>query len=183
LGSGKAALTLSDYVRNFAGFQIFFITNADWAKINGTYWFIGLIILLYFLFPIVHLAIKKHPYVSLLSLFFMYVSSRMIMWYVFPQFTGGYEWFPLCHIFEFGLGIYIIQRGLYFKFNSTKILAFLGGLSFYVYLVHAPLLEVIDYVRYPLTWYVALNLIFACVFYSFDNTIHDLIKKVKISVR
>lgn len=120
LGPGKATLTLTDCVKNFAGFQMVFITNDDWGKINGTYWFIGLIIMLYFLFPIVYLAIKKHPHVSLLSLFLMYVSSRLIMHYVFPQFTGGSEWFPLCHIFEFGLGIHMIQRGLYLKFNSTK---------------------------------------------------------------
>jgi peptidoglycan/LPS O-acetylase OafA/YrhL len=183
IGSRITALTLTDYAKNFAGFQMFFITNDDWAKINGTYWFIGTIISLYFLFPMVYLAIKKHPHISLLSLFLMYVSSRLIMWYVFPQFTGGYGWFPLCNIFEFGLGIYIIQRGLYFKFNSTKILAFLGGLSFYVYLVHAPLLEVIGYVEYPLTWYVVLNLMFGCVLYSFDNTIQNLVKKVKISAR
>ncbi len=88
LGPGKAVLTLTDYVKNFAGFQMVFITNDDWGKINGTYWFIGLIIMLYFLFPIVYLAIKKHPHVSLLPLFLMYVSSRLIMHYVFPQFTG-----------------------------------------------------------------------------------------------
>jgi peptidoglycan/LPS O-acetylase OafA/YrhL len=181
LGSGKAALTLSDYVRNFAGFQIFFITNADWAKINGTYWFIGLIVVLYFLFPIVYLAIKRHPHVSLLSLFLMYVSSSLIMHYVFPQYTGGSDWFPLVHLFEFGLGIYMIQRGFYPKFNSVRILAFLGELSFYIYLVHSPLLSVIFYIEYPLTWYIALCLIFGCVFYSFDNTIQNLIKKVKIS--
>lgn len=181
LGPGKAALTLSDYVKNFAGFQIFFITNADWGKINGTYWFIGLIIVLYFLFPIVYITITIHPHFSLLSLFLIYVLSSLIMYYVFPQYTGGSDWFPLVHLFEFGLGIYMTQRGLYPKFSSPRIVAFLGVLSFYIYLVHSPLLSVIFYIEYPLMWYIALCLFFGWVFYSFDNTIQNLIKRVEIS--
>ena len=167
-------LTLVDYLRNFAGFQIFFITNNDWEKINGSYWFIGLIISLYLLYPIVYLAIKKRPNISLLLLFSVYIVSRLIMWYLFPQFTGGVDWFPLCRIFEFGLGIYVIQRGWYPSFNSTRVLAFLGVLSFYVFIVHGVFLHVIAQSFQGLFLFVVLTLLVACVIYLFDIFIRIL---------
>jgi peptidoglycan/LPS O-acetylase OafA/YrhL len=176
-------LPLADYMRNFAGFQMFFITNNDWEKINGSYWFIGLIVSLYFLYPIVYLAIKKHPNISLLSLFSVYIVSRMIMWYVFPQFTGGVAWFPLCRIFEFGLGIYVIQRGLCPIFNSTKVLAFLGVLSFYVYIVHGVFLHVIAQSFQGLALFVVLTLIVACVLYLFDSFVQHLVRKGSVVIR
>jgi len=135
------------------------------------------------LYPIVYIAIKKHPNISLLSLFSVYIVSRMIMWYVFPQFTGGVAWFPLCRIFEFGLGIYVIQRGLCPSFNSTRVLAFLGVLSFYVYIVHGVFLHVIAQSFQGLALFVVLTLIVACVLYLFDSFVQHLVRKGSVVTR
>jgi peptidoglycan/LPS O-acetylase OafA/YrhL len=178
-----SVLTLSDYVRNLAGFQIFFITDNSWGKINGTYWFIGLIISLYFLFPIVYSAIKKHPHVSLISLFLIYIAAKAITWNYFIQFTGITDWFPLCQIFEFGLGIYLVQRGLYLKSAAPRALAIAGELSFYVFLVHNPFLHFTPPIQfefgieYAITWFIAVTLLFGCIFYAFDKSIQKPIRR------
>ncbi len=184
-----SVLTFSDYVRNFAGFQIFFITDNSWAKINSSYWFIGLIISLYFLFPIVYLAIKKHPHVSLLLSFLIYVAAKVIMENYFLQYTGITDWFPLCNIFEFSLGIYLVQKGLYWKFTAPRLLAAAGELSFYLYLVHASFLHFIPQIYsefgadtlgygYTLTWYIAITLLFGCIFYAFDSFVQRFFCRV-----
>ena len=182
-----STLTLSDYVRWFSGFQIFFITDNSWGKINGSYWFIGLIISLYFLFPVIYSAMNKHPHVSLLSLFLINIASRAIMWNYFFQFVGVTDWFPLCQIFDFGLGIYLVQKwsGLkMWKFTSGRTIAFAGELVFYLYLVHVPLMRFMPPIQfefgyeYALTWFIVIALLFGCMFYTFDKQIHKLLSKL-----
>jgi peptidoglycan/LPS O-acetylase OafA/YrhL len=181
-----SALTLSDYVRWFSGFQIFFITDNSWEKINSSYWFIGLIICLYFLFPIIYSAMNRHPHVSLLSLFLINAVSSVIVWN-YSRFVGVTDWFPLCQIFDFGLGIYLVQRwsGLrMWKFTSGRTIAFASELVFYVYLVHGPLMQFIPPVffefgyGYALTWFVVGVLLFGCMFYAFDKQIHKVLSKL-----
>jgi len=177
-------LTFSAYVRWFSGFQVFFITDNSWQQINSSYWFIGLIISLYLLFPIVYSAIKRHPHVSLLSLFLIYIAAKVITWNYFSQFTGVTDWFPLCQIFEFGLGIYLVQIGLYWKFSAPRLLAFAGELSFYLYLVHAAFLQFMPPIQfefgwgYALTWFIAITIIFGCIFYAFDSFIQKSFRRV-----
>lgn len=177
-------LTLSAYVRNFSGFAIFFITNDSWAQVNGSYWFIGLTISLYFLFPILYSAIKKHPHVSFLSLFLIYIAAKVIMWNYFSQFTGVTDWFPLCQIFEFGLGIYLVQKGLYWKFTAPRLLAAAGELSFYIYLVHICFLHFMPPIQfgfgfgYALAWFIAVTLLFGCIFYAFDSLLQKSFRRV-----
>jgi len=56
---------------------------------------------------------------------------------------GTIGWFPLCTIFEFALGIYVVQLKLYpAKVNNSKILIFLSEISFPVFLIHSYFLEV-----------------------------------------
>jgi peptidoglycan/LPS O-acetylase OafA/YrhL len=177
-----SVLTFSDCARWFTGFQIFFTTDDSWQKINGSYWFVGLIVSLYFLFPIVYYAIKKHPHVSLLSLFLIYVVAKVIMWNYFFQYPGVTDWFPLCHIFEFGLGVYLVQRGLYLKSSAPRLLATAGELSFYLYLVHASLLHFMPPVQYEfgygyaLAFFIVITLLFGWIFYAFDMSVQKLVR-------
>lgn len=75
-----STLTISDFLRTFFGFQQFFASSweGEWGKINGTFWFIGVLLSLYLLYPIISAAIKKHPHIFLLSAFAIEFSSRMI---------------------------------------------------------------------------------------------------------
>jgi peptidoglycan/LPS O-acetylase OafA/YrhL len=171
----SSPLTLTDYLRNFSGFQIFFITDDSWQKINSTYWFIGLIISLYLLFPIIYTAIKKRPQLALAGLFAVYLASTAVMWYYFPQYTGITDWFPLCQVFTFGLGIFVIRQGLYWKAVAPRLLAITGELSFYVYLVHAVFLHYLPPIQFGLgfewamAWYISVTVFFSFIFYGFDR--------------
>ncbi len=180
----SSPLTITDYLRNFSGFQIFFITDDSWQKINSTYWFIGLIVSLYLLFPIVYTAIKKRPNVSITALFAIFIASKAVTWYCFPQYTGITDWFPLCEIFTFGLGIFIIRQGLYWKSKAPIWLAAGGALSFYVYLVHAIFLHYLPPIQFGLgfewaiAWYITLTMIFGFMFYILDNFLQKNIHRI-----
>jgi len=167
-----------DYARMITGFQIFFQTTAQgtWA-INGAFWFIGVIISLYLLFPLVSIATHKSPHKTLLLTFIISIISRIIMFYIFPQFISGFDWFPLCRLFEFTLGIYIIQIRIYPKFTSNNTIAFLGKLSFYIYLVHFPLMFATNYEGVGILLFIVSTTVFSIMFYSFDNTIQNWIRK------
>ena len=172
-------LTASDFLRTFFGFQEFFASSwiDEWGKINGTFWFIGVILSLYLLYPLVSAAIRKHPHVSLLSALVVEITSRMLFWYSFPQIIDGWSWFPLCRIFEFCFGIYVIRTGLYPRMNSNTVIAFLGKLSFYLFLVFLPIMEVANNTSWRMPLFISTTLIFAYVLYSFDEAIHRISKK------
>ena len=94
------------------GFQAYL---ADFnGPLNYAFWFIGLIICLYLIYPILDYLFKKKPHLTIISLFFISLFSRII----FNEFNNfgmdrPAEWFPLCHVFEIGLGIYIIKIDFY----------------------------------------------------------------------
>jgi peptidoglycan/LPS O-acetylase OafA/YrhL len=182
----SSPLTFSDYVRIFSGFQTFFITDDSWQKINSTYWFIGLIISLYLLFPIVYVAIKNRPKISIAAFFLIAIASISLTWYYFPQYAGITDWFPLCQIFTFALGLYVIRQGIYWRFNSPPWLAAIGTLSFYVYLVHAAFLHYLPPIQFGLgfewaiAWYIVVTLIFGCIFYAFDCFLQKNIRQIRL---
>ena len=124
----------------FLEFTGFYTWSGRWAPpINPIGWFIGLIVALYFLFPFISLAIKKHPYITLTTVAFVEIFLRIYFNVVHPAAFGMLpdRWFPVCSLMEFGLGIFIIQQGFYPKnFISPGWVAFLGDFSFYVFLAH-----------------------------------------------
>lgn len=165
-------LTIEDLIRWFSGFQAFFaMTASDWGKINITYWFIGLIVSLYLLYPLLHYAIKKHPNMSLLSFFFISLASRCMMYYLFPVYGSGWDWFPLCRVFNFALGIYLIQRGFFPKALSNRAIAFLGTMSFYVYLVHFPIMCATNLESIGIFYFLTGMIVFSFLLYLLDNAL------------
>ena len=136
---------------------------------NPPSWFIGLIMALYAVtLPLIYL-MKRQPHITLAVLLGVSVASR---WYVgqeglsffdaslYDQLKGwayrqfGFmpgrptDWFPLCRVFEFGLGIYlatVLPRQFWFGFSlpMTRPVVVLSDLSFPLFLIHFPFLFVI----------------------------------------
>jgi len=170
------SLTVTDFVRWFSGFQIFFATTSiEITKVNITYWFVGLIVSLYLLYPLLFYVVKKHPNISLLSFFFISLASRCIMFYVFPVFGSGWDWFPTCRIFNFALGIYLIQKGLFPKATSNRTIAFIGMMTFYVFLVHFPIMCATNYDNIGILFFLAGIAVFSFLLYLFDSFIKNLL--------
>lgn len=153
-----------DYARLVTGLQSLGATTAQdfYGNVNGNFWFLTPILFMYLLFPIIFLAVKKHPHLSILTLLAISVLSR---WYMSsPIFYRGIDWFPLCVIFEFGLGIYLIKVGVYPKIRGTIITAYLSNLAFYAYLINAPLLHLFPYAYF----FSVTLLVMASMMYTFD---------------
>ncbi len=138
------------------------------GPISSVYWFIGLIVVLYFTYPIIVDLIHKHSYAALFVLFVVSILSR---WYLgkIEGDTRMVDWFPLCRIFEFGLGVFIVEKGLYLKtITRSKAIYILSALSFYVYLIHDPLRFVLQIS--PIS-YVVLLLLSSYALYLVDNKV------------
>jgi uncharacterized membrane protein len=65
---------------------------------------------LYCLYPLLAWAMRRHAVGTLCVLLAVSVSSRLVV----ESFFTGYplEWFPLCRVFEFGLGLYWVERSI-----------------------------------------------------------------------
>jgi peptidoglycan/LPS O-acetylase OafA/YrhL len=83
----------------------------------------------------------------------------------------GIYWNPLCWLPEFTLGIYLIKRGFYPKKQSSRALAFLGNLSFYIYLINQPIMQ---------SFHLAENIpLFGAVLFGFSVLLYLLDKKIQ----
>jgi peptidoglycan/LPS O-acetylase OafA/YrhL len=142
---GKSVLFNSSFGKNildFSGFLVF--TGTSWANyILPTGWFVGLILSLYLLFPLINELFERYPinYV-LLILLAVEVASRLLI----GRYGSGYrplDWFPLCRVFEFGLGIWLAKNDyLVDKLSKItlpfgeKLIIFLSSISYSAYLIH-----------------------------------------------
>jgi peptidoglycan/LPS O-acetylase OafA/YrhL len=95
--------------------------------------------------------IKKRPHLSLLSLLIISVISRIIMGQL--PLDRGHEWFPLCRA---------RARAL--------IVAFTSNISFPIYLVHLPLLVLLNY---NVILFVLTLVVISSMLYTFDNVIRQ----------
>jgi peptidoglycan/LPS O-acetylase OafA/YrhL len=157
-----------DYLLSFSGFQAFF---GQWGgRINGVGWFIGLIVCLYLLYPALLYAFEKNKAGTLLALFLISYGSRALIQRYDPiGFYDTIRWMPLCNLFEFGLGIYIVKAGIYPRAPTrSRTIALLGDLSFYVFLIHLPLLYLL---KVSVALYVFAVFASSYVFRRFDHLI------------
>lgn len=140
--------SLKNILLGISGFQAFF---GEWGgPILRTGWFIGLIILLYFLFPLVsYLSTKR----ALLTIFFIFIISFFSRYFIGKYNLLSYralDWFPLNRIFEFSLGVFaarFIPQGFWsigsnLK-NMGKFFHFSGEISFPLFLLHYPFLSLL----------------------------------------
>jgi len=115
-----------------------------------TAWYIGLIISLYILYPFISRGIKRKPHMVILTLLLISAMSRIILGHYNILPNRPLDWFPLCRLFEFGLGIYLaemVKPSVWSCANGNgrinSIFGFVGRLTFPLFLVHYPLLRII----------------------------------------
>jgi peptidoglycan/LPS O-acetylase OafA/YrhL len=155
-------LAPKDLVLSITGMYAFF---REWGgPINSVSWFIGLIVILYLMYPFIMPMFQKHGYIALFVLLVISVWSRWFFGHDDGRLT---DWFPLCRVFEFGLGIFIVKRGVYPKtLTTSRAIYVLSSLSFYVFLIHYPLLFVIK--TNPLL-YATLVMLLSYFVYALDD--------------
>ncbi len=119
----------------------------------GTSWFIALIMTMYIFYPFLSRQIKKNTIISISILFAISLLSRFILgsYKIIPM--RPLDWFPLCRIFEFSLGIFLAGRFLNKETSSNLVelsflesfIKFISEISFPLFLVHYTLLDYIPY--------------------------------------
>jgi peptidoglycan/LPS O-acetylase OafA/YrhL len=129
----------------FTGF--FVVLGQGPGMINIMGWFIAAIISLYILFPWFSKIIRRYDLGALVGFCLMSWGLRsLILTYNLVPIDRFWMWFPLCNAFEFCLGIYIVQAGLYpKKANTSPIVRELADLSYYVFLFHVLVISIFVY--------------------------------------
>jgi peptidoglycan/LPS O-acetylase OafA/YrhL len=139
----------SNVIPVITGFTAFV---GEWGgPFYGVYWFIGLIISLYLLYPIISKFIDWNPVVAMIALILItYLSIAAIL--TFDATTGlnssNYviRWCPLSNLAIFGAGIFCIRTGFYPKITSNiAIIPFLAEISFFVFLYFRPIMDIVDF--------------------------------------
>ena len=136
-----------DALKTISGFYVFptlFSNTSDIGQaLNPMGWFIGLIVSLYFLYPPLSGFLKRNGFAGLILIFFLSLIVRIALLLISPYGLSFY-WFPLSRLFEFTLGIYIVQTGFYPKTtHKSTTIQFLSDLSFPVFLVHSFVLYIL----------------------------------------
>ena len=126
------------------GLYVFFGRfNRMGGVVLPTAWFIGTIMTLYLFYPLLSRGIRRRPHATLLLLLAVSAGSRVALgrWDVLPR--RALDWFVLCRLFEFGLGVYlahVLRPEAWGCVNAgprlTRVVGFLSALSFPLYLGH-----------------------------------------------
>jgi peptidoglycan/LPS O-acetylase OafA/YrhL len=137
-----ATIPLNYLIIDFSGFPAFF---GQWGgSILGGAWFIGLIVCLYLLYPLISGSLKTKYWIWLM---FFYATitfgTRFVITgnpSIFVHFNNIARWLPISYFFIFALGMLVIQKKWYPVFelpeSILKPLIYLSNLSFYVFLTH-----------------------------------------------
>ncbi|MFH0713445.1 MAG: acyltransferase family protein [Candidatus Micrarchaeota archaeon] len=140
----SAPIDMTVLLWSLSGFSAF--VGLWGGPFNVVVWCIGLFVVLYLVFPLLHYGFKHKPYLTLGVLFIISLLSTYFInvWQSgLPDLPFGKNvarWMPLCNIFYFGLGIFMARKGWYPKWTQSKgVMPWLGELSFYVFLFHFPL--------------------------------------------
>lgn len=117
-----------------------------------TSWFIILIMTMYICFPFLSYQIKKKPFLTFIILLLISVTSRFILGKYILLPCRPLDWFPLCRLFEFSLGIYLINyrpkhNPIFFELPKriVSLISWISIFSFPLFLIHSPLLFIINY--------------------------------------
>lgn len=130
-----------EIVAEFTGF--FYLLGMGPGNINEMGWFIGAIFALYIIFPYLSRLMKKNPLAVLVACLVISYASRFIL--VQNDLFSAYalwRWLPICNLFEFSLGIYLVQACLYPKnTRDYPLVREAAELSFYVFLFHVIIMK------------------------------------------
>lgn len=157
----------SDVLLTITGYYAF---AGKWGGLFiATSWFLGPIFVMYFIYPALSSSMAKYNKMSVLVLLLLTsIAFRLLIGNgILSLPNRPLDWFPLCRIFEFGLGVYIGKAFVHsscfrFKFRHSLLnnsLAAFGILSFPLFLVHSIFRFVItDLVNLGITIPVAITI-------------------------
>jgi peptidoglycan/LPS O-acetylase OafA/YrhL len=184
----------TDAILTVTGFCAF---AGKWGcSLIETSWFIGLIMSLYAIYPYLSRLMRRSPYSVICILFVISVLSTLVIreYQLFPRLPlvpeAPLAWFPLCRIFEFGLGIFLVNQhwvGIPMDKSNLSIFdsvfRYTSEISFPVFLIHYPLLSVIKFWRglggtlVGLAVYFVLTLLLGHILLVLDTVIQRKARK------
>lgn len=128
-----------------------FVIVMGQAALNPAGWFVGAIFCLYVLFPWISRIVRKYRLYAVVGFCILSWSMRFFFstYYSVPI-DSFVRWFPLCTVFEFSLGIYLVQAGLYpKKSNDSALIRLLAEISFYAFIFHYVIITSIKVYLFP----------------------------------
>jgi peptidoglycan/LPS O-acetylase OafA/YrhL len=196
LSSNKFPANVSEAFLTLAGFCAF---AGKWGcSLVETSWFIGLIMSLYAIYPYLATSMWRRPYTTIVTLFVVSTISNLLAGELLPR--DPLAWFPLCRIFEFGLGIFLVQQKNivdviknYRLPWADKVFAYISDISLPVFLIHYPLVSVIPFWRalggtwFGLVVYFAMTWILSHLMLIVDRGLQmhfkDVLSEARLSFR
>jgi peptidoglycan/LPS O-acetylase OafA/YrhL len=175
------AIGITEILKTITGFWIFQTAGAGNVSqpINIMGWFIGLMIVLYLMWPLLSYLISDYKY-GFTAIILISVATRILLLTLFPHGNEWY-WFPLSRMSEFALGIWIVQEGWYWTTKSNNwVIAYLSDLSFPVFLTHYILIGLV--VEVNLGFYIIAVLGVSAAIMHLNNWIGDWIMKKELRV-
>lgn len=180
---------LPDVLLTLSGFSAF---AGKWGgPLVWSSWFIGLIMMLYLLYPLISYGMKRQPWGCLAVLGMICATSRIAT--SRSTMLGGdpLQWFPLNRIFEFGLGIFlaqVIEKETLLRWSRplerVPHLGYLSALSFPLFLIHDPLRRFIVVgdgllfsVLIGIPAFLVLSFLLSAWALHLDNRISDWLKR------
>jgi peptidoglycan/LPS O-acetylase OafA/YrhL len=123
-------------VFEYTGFYVILGHGLGFMNLMG--WFIAAIVSLYLLFPWLSKIVKKYRMMAILAILLISLGSRWLFYTqngMLPDYL--WRWFPLCNLFEFSLGIYLVQNKFYPENQQNHpVVHQFAELTFYVFLFH-----------------------------------------------
>lgn len=166
-------ISIPEFIVCFFGFSAFIgIWNGPFP---GVIWFIGLIISLYFMFPILSKSVKIYPHITMIFCVIISIVSLIVISDYQWGGLGAIRWFPLCNLMWFCGGIYIIKNGLFPK-NTHKdpALTYVAELSFYVFLIHSAVMYLL---KINIVFYIISVILISAGIMCIDNIIQKKLSR------
>ncbi len=170
-----------DYRKLFeemTGFYYYF--NKDIPTINSSLWFIGLIAILYILYPLLYYIIRKYRYNGFITIFLISMTTHIYL-YNNPEFFGYTSLFyfgVIPNLWAYCLGIFIMSVNLYPKFESKSfVIKELSNLSFYIYLLQ---FAIIPFYKLSIPLFIIELLFSSYMLMLIDNKINEYLLSLKI---
>lgn len=170
-----------DYIKlleELTGFYYYF--NKTTPIINSSIWFIGLIIILYILYPLLYNIIRKYRYYGFIVIFIISMATHIYL-YNNPGFLGYINLFyfgVIPNLWAFCLGMFIMSINLHPKFESKNIIIKeLSNLSFYIYLLQFAIIPIYTLSK-PL--FLIEILFFSYMFMLTDNKINEYLLSLRL---
>ncbi|TLM77167.1 MAG: acyltransferase [Actinobacteria bacterium] len=157
------------YVRVLDLFGVASLVGVRWkALMLPMSWFLGVILALYALWPLLSRALARWPTATLLAALAMSVAARVLAFRYLP-YERVLDWFLPCRVFEFTLGMWLARSPRIAAWldrsaegtspRVTAALAHAGAVSFPLYLIHGSVRDWALIDALPPTAFVAVFLV------------------------